>query len=185
MNNIVPFFLLIFLTACTTSSSLYNFDYPLTNQTAESQYMDLSVKIPQDWSAVEDNECYCIDILLINKEKTASIKFVPINVDSLVLSNDDKLEKILTFSKKFREIALRDKFNQIDGDEFFTIGSLKCAAYKYLNEEKIIVRVIVFSFNKKYFESIATPVSYESIAKDKLSRLFNVQNSTLLSISSR
>ncbi len=184
MKRITFLIIAIFLSACASSTSLYKFDYPLTNETAQSQYLDISVKIPQDWFTVEDNECNCIDLLLVNKEQTESIKFVPINIDSTAQEKNELLgmKEILNISKKFRQAALGNKFRQINDDEFFEINSNKFAAYRYLNGKGKIKRVVVFSSNKKYFESIADPETDEANSPENLRELYRIQNSLLTSV---
>ncbi len=178
---------LILLSACasSTSTSIYNFDYPLTNQTVQSQYMDLSVNVPLNWFAVEDNECDCIDLLLINKERNTSIKFIPINIDSTAAGMNEKLtlKDVLGISKKFRQAALGNKFHLIGDDEFFEVNSFSAASYKYADENGIIKRIVVFLCSGKYFESIAGYLTKESNSSEEaLKELFRIQNSVLNSV---
>jgi hypothetical protein len=165
--------------SCGGISSIYNFNYPLTSETAKSKSSALSVKIPKGWSVIEDNECKCTDLWLVKDDYSATLNFVVFNLDSLTTDNirSDEINSLVQLSKAFIKAKYGNEFKGFTNDEMFEINKNKFAAYQYLDERMRNIRVIILKSGKKYYELSAIPVKTKN-----LTDLFNTQNSVLNSI---
>jgi hypothetical protein len=165
--------------SCGGISSIYNFNYPLTSETAKSKSSALSVKIPKGWSVIEDNECKCTDLWLVKDDYSATLNFVALNLDSLTTDNirSDEINSLVQFSKSFIKAKYGNEFKGFTNEEMFEINKNKFAAYQYLDEKMRNIRVIILKSGKKYYELSAIPVKTKN-----LTDLFNTQNSVLNSI---
>jgi len=161
----------------------YEADYPMTADPAYSLSTPLVLKIPKGWFTAEDNDCNCIDIWLIRDDFSATMSLTLFNVTSSDSSQIVKatLEDALKFSKKFKEAELKDKFSILGNDEFFFLNNKRFAAYSYLGDENLPIRIVVFDYSDKYFEFSAVPA--KSIGKGEVNpqELFRVQQSVLAS----
>lgn len=172
--------ILIFIQSCGGISSIYNFNYPLTSETAKTKSSELSLKIPIGWSAIEDNECKCTDLWLVKDDYSATLNFVTLNLDS-VTTNDirnDEINSLVQLSKAYVKAKHGNEFKGFTNDEIFEINKNKFAAYQYMDEKMRNIRVIILKSGKKYYELSAIPVKTKN-----LTDLFSTQNSVLTSIS--
>jgi hypothetical protein len=165
--------------SCGGISSIYNFNYPLTSETAKAKSSALSVKIPKGWSVIEDNECKCTDLWLVKDDYSATLNFVVFNLDSLTTDNirSDEINSLVQLSKAFIKAKYGNEFKGFTNEEKFEINKNKFAAYQYLDERMRNIRVIILKSGKKYYELSAIPVKTKN-----LTDLFNTQNSVLNSI---
>jgi hypothetical protein len=165
--------------SCGGISSIYNFNYPLTSETAKSKSFALSVKIPKGWSVIEDNECKCTDLWLVKDDYSATLNFVVFNLDSLTTDNirSDEINSLVQLSKGFIKAKYGNEFKGFTNDEMFELNKRKFAAYQYFDEKMRNIRVIILKSGKKYYELSAIPVKTKN-----LTDLFNTQNSVLNSI---
>jgi hypothetical protein len=109
--------------SCGGISSIYNFNYPLTSETAKSKSSALSVKIPKGWSVIEDNECKCTDLWLVKDDYSATLNFVALNLDSLTTDNirSDEINSLVQFSKSFIKAKYGNEFKGFTNEEMFEI----------------------------------------------------------------
>ncbi|MBM4171040.1 MAG: hypothetical protein FJ214_04130 [Ignavibacteria bacterium] len=174
----IIFYSLLF--SCSAGiSSLYNHDYKLSSENANSKTTNLSVNIPNGWFEAEDNECNCIDLWLVRDDYSATLNFTQLFADKTVFSSssENKLKHMTEFSKVFVKAKLGKNFTSFFNEEHFEINNKKFYAFEYKNEENKTIRIVVFNHNEKYFELKAIPAKNIS-NKD----LFTVQNSVLSSI---
>jgi hypothetical protein len=170
---------LILIQSCGGISSIYNFNYPLTSEIAKAKSSPLTVKIPNGWSAIEDNECKCTDLWLVKDDYSATLNFVALNLDSLT-SNDirnDEINSLVRISKANIKAKYGNEVKEFTKDEKFEINKNKFAAYEYLDEKMRNIRVVILRSGKQFYEFSAIPIKTRN-----LNDLFNTQNSVLVSI---
>lgn len=168
------------LFSCSGSlTSLYDFDYPLTGDTAYSTSTNISVKIPQGWYAAEDNECNCSVLWLVKNDLSASLIFNIITIDDETRKEifGNELEEICEYNKLFVKAKLGKSSGGFFDEEIFEINGKKFAAYQYENNEKRTARVVVFKHKEKFYELTA-----RSQNETDQSELYKVQNTILTSI---
>lgn len=184
------FFLVILileLSSCahTKGSKLYpEADYPLTRDSAFSASSPLALRIPQGWTASEDNNCNCTDLWLIRKDFSAMINLFTLQPGTILQQHpgEDTLNVILTFSKDLKKTRLGSKFNQVQEDEFFTLEGRQYGAYEYLGDEGLPIRIVIFRYLSSFFELAAIPTSDVGKRQVDTKILFKVQQSILTSI---
>jgi len=160
-------------------SSLYNMDYPLTNEIVKTKTSQLTVKIPQGWFTAEDNENNLIELWLVKDDYSATLNFIALNVDSLTMKEirGDEINGIVKFSQAFRKAKYGKAMKEFTNQEVFEINKKQFAAYEYVDDFKRAIRVVVFSFGNKYYELSAIPFKTENPQE-----LYKIQNSVLSSI---
>jgi hypothetical protein len=160
-------------------SSVYDFDYPLTNKTAKSNSTRLQIQIPQGWFVAEDNEFKTTDIWLVKEDYSATIKFVTITVDDETAENfaSDELGKIVELNKVLLKAKLGKNFKGFTNEETFSSNSSVFNAYQYLDEKEEPVRTAVFKNDSKFYEVTAYALKSANPAE-----IFKAQNSVLASI---
>ena len=158
---------------------MYDSNYTLTNEIAKAKTSQLSVKVPNGWFAVEDNENKLIDLWLVKDAYSATLNFVALNIDSLTMKQilSDEINSIIEFSKAFKKAKYGKSFGGFVNQETFEINKKIFSAYEYLDDAKRDIRVVVFKVGNKFFELTAIPVKIQN-----LRNLFKVQNSVLLSV---
>lgn len=168
------------LFSCSGSlTSLYNFDYPLTDETAYSASTNISVKIPQDWYSAEDNECKCSVLWLVKNDLSASLIFNIITIDDETRKeiSGNELEEVCSYNKLFVKAKLGKSFGGFFNEEILEINGKKFIAYQYEDNEKRSVRVVVFKHKEKFYELTALPKNETDLAE-----LYKIQNTILTSI---
>ncbi|MEW6195744.1 MAG: hypothetical protein AB1521_11375 [Bacteroidota bacterium] len=174
---VISSFLLI---KCASNlSSVYSFDYPLSNERAYSTLSNISVKIPDGWYQIEDNEYGTISLWLVKNDLSSSLTFNLINVDDNALDGEpgDALEKVSWYNQAFVKVKYGKNFTGFQNQENFELNGKKFIAYQYFTVEKKNVRVVVFRHKEKFYELIA--VSNSGLPD---SELFDVQNAILTSL---
>lgn len=168
------------LFSCSGSlTSLYNFDYPLTDETAYSTSTNISVKIPQDWYTAEDNECNCSVLWLVKNDLSASLVFNFITIDDETRKeiSGNELEEICGYNKLFVKAKLGKSFGGFFNEETFEINGKKFAAYQYEDNEKRTVRVVVFKHKEKFYELTALHKN-----ETDPTEIYRIQNTILTTI---
>ncbi len=179
---LLPFVILIaffFLKCSSAPASIYNSDFPLTKENAKSRTSKLAVNIPQGWFAAEENENNLIELWLIKDDYSATLNFVPLNLDSTSVKDAavDELNRAASLSQSFKKIKYGKSIQKFFNRENFEINGKKYSAYEYQPENKEVIRVAIFKFQNKFYELSAVPVK-----KIDLKELFRIQNSVLSSI---
>lgn len=177
----------VFFSSCTTTKEvelLYNIDYPLSDDIAYSYSSDLQMKIPKGWFTAEDTECRCIDLWLIKDGFSASLNLLPLKYDSLLLKNIEghELQFLFNYSKELKKAELKNKFVQLQEDDFFEISGKQYASYEFQGDEGLPIRVVVFKYGNKYFEFSAVPAQKVGRGIVDPKELFRVQQSVLATI---
>jgi hypothetical protein len=170
--------------AVTEKESIYPSDYPLTEDLAYSLSSDLTVRIPQGWTAAEDNDCKCIDLWLIRNDFSATLNLVTYEVDDEIrkAAINGKLDTLVYFSKKLKRIKLKNGFKQETEDEFFKLNDKDFAAYEYIGDEDLPIRIVVFQFQGRIFELSAMPAQKVGKGIIDTEELFTIQQAVLASI---
>ncbi|MFA7227773.1 MAG: hypothetical protein WC061_01960 [Melioribacteraceae bacterium] len=168
----------LILSCAAGSSALYDSDYPLTKEIARAKSSPLKINIPQGWVAAEDNENNLIDLWLIREDYSATLNFIPVNLDSAAAKEigEDEINGLLKLSKSFRKISSKSALKFMN-QEIFELNGKKIGAYEYLNNSGTVIRVAVFKTGKKYYELSAVPKK-----PGDQKELYSVQNSVLSSI---
>jgi hypothetical protein len=188
---IINFTLLICLfSSCATTKkvsenvSVYPSDYPLSDDIAYSSSTDLTVNIPEGWTTAEDQECKCIDLWLIRDDFSATLNLVTYEVNDTIRKKtiEGKLDTLLSYSKQLKKSKLKEKYKQLDGDEYFKENGRPFAAYKYIGDEGLPIRVVVFQYQGRIFEFSAMPAKNVGGEKVDTDELFRIQQSVLSSI---
>lgn len=179
--------LTLIISACSAGEvkPLYNNDYPLTEDFAYSLSADFSVNIPEGWFTSEDNECKCIDLWLIREDFSATISFVPLDFLSSNPANqleEDLLKEAVLYSKTRRMAKLQENFHPYETDEYFKLRGNQYAAYQYIGDEGLPIRVVLFSYNGAYFEVSAVPSQQVGSGVVNPSDLFRIQQTVISSI---
>lgn len=176
----LSFGLIIIIAACSGRiNSLYFSDYPLTTGKVSSQSGKFSVLLPKGWFIAEDNDLRINEIWLIKEDYSASISFIPINVDSstadqLVLGGLQELKRL---NIAFRKAKVGNASFSILNEEFFQVNDTEFFAYEYTTEDHAKIRVVLFKFNGKFYECSASSSNSQNSEE-----LFNVQNTILATI---
>jgi hypothetical protein len=177
------FALLLFsfiVVSCSSSlSSMYDSNFPLTNEIAKSKTTPLNVKIPSGWFTADDNECNCIDLWLIRDDYSATLNFVPLNFDDATKKEvtGDELKAAVEFSKTFKKVKYGKSLITFSSEETFQINNKSFIAFEYKDDQKRNIRVVVFKYGENFYELSAVPAK-----NPNLSELYKTQNSVLLSI---
>ncbi len=170
----------LLLFSCSAASvSLYNFDYPLTAETAVSQTTSLNVKIPRGWFTADDNEFHRIDLWLIKDDYSENLQFTSLHLDSLANQEVEKngLKEIVDLSKEFKIARYGKSMSAFTNPESFELGKNHFEAYQYKDGQNRNIRVVVFKYGHKFYELTAIPATTSN-----LSELYRIQNSVLSSI---
>jgi hypothetical protein len=183
-------FLIFIISGCATTKkvsenvSVYPSDYPLTDDIAYSSSTDLTVKIPQGWGTAEDQECKCIDLWLIRNDFSATLNLVTYEVNDTIRRKtlEGKLDTLLSYSKQLKKTKLKKEFKQAGDDEYFNVNGRPFAAYEYIGDEGLPIRVVVFQYQGRIFEFSAMPAKNVGGGNVDLEELFKVQQSVLSSI---
>lgn len=173
--------MLIIINACSgVSNSMYPPDYTLTTQSAAAKSGSLSVKIPAGWFAADDNENIVNDLWLIKNNYSASLNFVPVNVDTIInyANQTMQLESVMEMSVLFKKAKLGGMFKGIVNKELFSIGHNEFIAYEFVDETQRQIRVVLFKLGPRFYEVSAIPQK----SSVDLGELYRVQNSVLNSI---
>lgn len=181
-KNHPQIFLLLLLTifGCASSlSSVYDFDYPLSNKTAKSNSTRLQIQIPQGWFVGEDNEFKTTDIWLVKEDYSATIKFITISLDDETTENfaSDELGKVVELNKVLLKAKLGKNFRGFTTEETFSSNSTVFNAYQYLDDKGEPVRTVVFKNDSKYYE-----VTAFALKSANPTEIFKAQNSVLASL---
>lgn len=171
---------IIFTTAffsCSSNRSIYNSDFPFSNNIAYSSDSSFSAAVPQGWYQIEDNECNCNNILLIREGLLASLNLVPVAMDNVSSGRIERnfLERLAKYSKILKSHNSGSALKIIDEEEF-TVDKIPARAYKYINAKGFEQRVLLFSIGNKYFELTGNSATKK---KDILNDLFSAQNSII------
>ncbi len=169
----------VLLIKCTSSlTSIYSFDHPLSNERAYSTLSNISVRIPDGWYQVEDNEYGTISLWLVKDDLSASLTFNVINVDETILKEnpDDALSRVSEYNKIFVKAKLGKSFAGFSNEEKFELNGKDFISYQYTNNENQYIRVVVFRYKEKFYELVA--VSGNQFIKE----VFETQNSILTSL---
>jgi hypothetical protein len=169
-----------FLVSCTGGiSSMYDSNFPLTNETAMARTSKLTIKIPQGWFTAEDNENNLIDLWLIKDDYSATLNFISLSLDSASIRENrgDEIKGAVRFSQIFRKAKYGKTLKEFNNQELFEINKKQFAAYEYVDGTNRFIRVIIFSYGNKFYELSAIPVKTQN-----LKELYKVQNSILSSI---
>jgi len=158
---------------------MYDSNYILTKEFAKAKSSQLSVKIPQGWFTAEDNENKLIDLWLVKDDYSATLNFIPLNIDSLTMKEiqSDEIKSAVEFSKVFKKAKYGKSFGGFVNQENFEINKKKFSAYEYLDDAKRNVRVVVFKSGGRFYELTAIPVKTQN-----LQELYKIQNSVLSAI---
>jgi len=172
-------FLLLFW-GCSSGGSVYNNDYPLSNNFAYSPDSTFSILVPQDWFQINDNECNCNNILLISNDYKASITLLPILLDGVTSNNIRKnpLNELVLLNKATKRSKIDTNFSILD-EEKFKVGLTNVVAFRYSDKMNLPQRTLVFEKQKKYFE-VETIITDRAIENDQSgNRFYRIQNSIL------
>lgn len=168
---------LFFLIKCSAGiNSLYTFDYPLTNEKAYSTLSNISVKIPEGWYQIDDNEYGTISLWLMKNDLSSSLQFSLINLDDAIIKDnpDNSLEKVKEYNKIFVKLKYGNEFTGFFNQEDFEINGKSFKAYQYTNDKNQIIRTVIFIHKEKFYESVAVTNS-----KNSDFELFTIQNTVL------
>ena len=161
---------------CSSTTSLYNSDYTLTNNQTESTTTDLRINIPEGWFTSKANEEKFIDLWLIKDDYSASIMFLPIHFDVQNLSDDNStLKTIYDLVKVKAQSEGNTNFTQKQTDVFFGNSIL---AFEFINTNHERCRTTIFQYKDQYFQCTAV-MPYSQITPEDL---FTIQNSVLKSV---
>ncbi|PID62544.1 MAG: hypothetical protein CR986_01295 [Ignavibacteriae bacterium] len=137
----------------------------------------IDVQIPEGWYKIDDNYEKLFEFWLVNKEKTASIVFIPINFDSVkTLKNNTEILDFLT------KLSLSGK--KFTADNFEIISRTNNSLFPSYNEVKFILNnslqnLIVFSKDKSYFECLAYFNEDYEPTNEEFERLITTQKKVL------
>lgn len=166
------------------NESIYPSDYPLTEDIAYSSSTDLTVNIPEGWTSAEAQECKCIDLWLIRNDFSASLNLITYEVNDTIRKKtiEGKLDTLLRYSQQLKISKLNKKYKQVEDDEYFKLNGRPFAAYEYIGDEDLPIRVVVFQYQGRIFEFSAMPAKNVGRGKVDAEELFKVQQSVLSSI---
>jgi hypothetical protein len=166
----------IIFNACSTTTTIYNSDFTLTNNQAKSLTTDLLVNIPVGWFTSQASEEKFIDLWLIRDDYSASIIFQPIYFeDQNVLYDNVAMEKIFDLVKVKSET---DGNTNLTSNRSFVLFGNSLLAFEFINKNHERCRTVIFLHKEQYFQCTATTLSSQ-IAPGEL---FTIQNSVLKSI---
>lgn len=173
------FSLLLFYSCSSAIKSIYDSNYPLTAQKAYSKNTNISVNIPEGWFTAEDNDCNCIDLWLIKNDYSQSLNFAVINTDEKTKKNiqENGITKLAEYNKIFVKAKLGNSFKGFFNEENFELGKKRFYAYQYLDNSGKSVRVVIFEYNKRFFELSAITSN-----SDSYEQLWVIQNTVLTSL---
>lgn len=184
-HNIILSLLFTFLlTSCGPAlKSIYEDNYPLTSRRVFSRTGELSLKIPDGWHAVEDNEKNMFDIWIVKDNYESYMTLVPINLDeeSKVKNGENRIKNLMNYSKYFKKIENPSKYSE-GINEVFEINDRLFGAYEYKTGDNFKERVVVFDYKKTSFELSAVCDRTQVCDSLYLLELYNTQNSIITSI---
>ena len=168
-----------FLYSCGGQNSIYNTEYPLSAETAQSTGGNFSVTIPADWYIAENDQ---FDLWLVKNDLSTTIIFQALILDEKTKSGllKNPTSQLIAYSKMFRKGKLGKNFIDLKKDEEFRLSGKLFGAYEYADGKGNRKRVVVFSFGKQYYESIS--VIKPPIEESNLNKIFALQNAVLKSL---
>ncbi len=163
------------LNSCASLSSIYDNDYPLTSRTVKSKTTGLTLRVPQGWREVDNNDDGFIDLWLVNSTNDASIVLTPFNSEAQLNSRvKSDLDVIKDFYLSY--INASHKKIIIRQEEVFEHAQNKFEAIEYENSGGY-KRDVIFRSGNSYH--VLTAYSSGNYSKEEL---FGIQNSILTSI---
>jgi len=183
--KILLLILILVLSGCGSSfNSLYESNYPLTSHRIFSRAGTLSVKVPEEWFAAEDNEKNIFDIWLVKNDYSASMSLVPLNIDEKISEeiSISGVEGLLQISKSFRKLESSFGYAETLSSEFFEYNGIEYASYQYLKNNNLKERVIIFLYHRVPYELTVSCEISEMCDDQFMHELFIIQNAVLLSI---
>ena len=180
MRGLILYSILTIFSSCSGGlSSVYNFDYPLTEKTVKSNSSLVEVKIPLGWFVAEDNEHNSTDLWLVKDDYSATIKFILISFNDYGSRSTpvNQLEKVVSLTKIMIKTKFGKAFKGFTNEEVIEDGTLRYYAFQYADDKNFPVRTIIFKSDSKYCEVTAYPLAPSNFAE-----IFNAQNSLLASI---
>ena len=184
LKSILLIFFVFLLTSCGPSlKSVYENDYPLTSRRVFSRTGELSLKIPDGWHAVEDNEKNIFDVWIVKDNYESYMTLVPLNLDeeSRIRNGEKRIKNLLNYSKYFKKIEKSREYAE-GMNEVFEINDRMFGAYEYKAGNDFIERVVVFDYKTTSFEFSAVCNNAEICDSLYLLDLYKIQNSVLTSI---
>lgn len=171
----------ILLYSCSGSTGRYTQEVMLSKNIASAESGAIAVSIPNNWYVVNNNVNPYTDILLIEDGMRASIIFNPFNMHNYFLYHPELslLENALKYSKIFRKEETDGDFKQVNIDEYFNAGNIKCGAYEYTVDNGQRNRVVLFQYNDFLYECTALPSPDKQFDTNSL---FTIQNSVIASV---
>jgi len=178
MKRLSIYIIIIFtiFNACSTTTTIYNSDYTLTNNQAKSLTTDLLVNIPVGWFTSQASEETFIDLWLIKDDYSASIIFQPVYFENQSLLYDNiAMEKIFDLVKVKSE---SDGNTNVTSNQSFVIFGNSLLAFEFINQNHERCRTVIFKYNEQYFQCTAAIID----SKITPGELFTLQNSVLKSV---
>lgn len=182
LKLIISVILLLFLFSCSSSTSIYKSDYPLTSDIANSESQTLTVNIPKGWFTADDNQENKSDLWLVRDDYSATISFTPIIFDEEIKDRygNSNLSEIVNYSKLSQKLAHLNKFIDLLKNESFEMNGIKFNSYQFAGKQGNLYRVVVFEYGDHFYECIAVIKPPQSA--EKKNEIFSTQNSVLNSI---
>ncbi|MFA7288003.1 MAG: hypothetical protein WC055_03895 [Melioribacteraceae bacterium] len=174
----IPIICIVFFTGCSISKpSVYGNNYPLQNT---SHFIEnISLKIPDKYHFVEDNECFCRELWFVKDDYSSDISINKLNLEnSNSLDDEDLLYQVAELSLQLIKKKLKGDFLFDGRYEWFDIGERKAIAFRYGNKDKYNGRNVITNVNGVLLES--TALLHKDLHNQVLlSELFKAQNSNL------
>jgi len=144
---------LIYLAGCSSSESISKKESHSIEPGKLTLTQNLTVTIPNNWQKIDDNNEQLFELWLVNETNDASISFIPIHIDELLIEKNktslfDFLEKTIIQSKE----------NSTDSFEILSKGDLNYrypARYFNIEINGTKQHIVIFGRDGKYYQSIA------------------------------
>jgi hypothetical protein len=178
----IPFLLLCFILAACGPSLPYANDYPLTGEQFTSRAIEFSGKVPEGWFAAPlDSLPAMYKLWLVKEGYAATLHIAELKLDALSEKevHSKGLRLLAEISLSFHGESGHPPEVIAPPKEFKILGKEYCGFE--LKEQGTRKRVIVFSAQGRFYESVAS-TNGGSVPAQNLTQLFSTQQTLLSSL---
>ncbi len=168
------------------SAPRYSSAAPLTDKLLHAAGDDFTVRMPEGWTEVVDEQnAPNLLLWIVLADYSRSISFTPIVADPALYASlrRDGLRAVAKVSLSLKKDRAGDSLQVLLPVEAFRLGGREFCGYEYtLDKGKTIVRVVLFDTGRQFVECAALPPAGSGAGAKEL---FDIQQSVLASLHPR
>jgi len=163
----------------------YDSDYPMTDEVVKSLNNDLQIRVPKGWFATTDeSSAPNLLIWLVREDYGATMGVTEIHADVNTRRKLERegLEALAGISFALKAERAKGKAEIVTKPKEFKLNGRHFCSYEYSTDGgKTLVRVVVFSTGRHFYDFAAIPAEKKGVKVDPRN-LFIIQQSVLNSL---